>query len=51
MNLNNCIQLMKTTDQIPGVQTVWQHGISVRDHVIDLMKVLTLPDYNSKIDW
>lgn len=50
-NLNEAINLMKTTDQIPGKQTVWEHGVSVRNHILDLMKSLTDEHYNSKVDW
>jgi hypothetical protein len=49
--LDQAIQLMKTTDQIPGKQTVWEHGVSVRHHILDLMKVLTDPKTTSKVDW
>lgn len=50
-NLNQAIALMKETDQISGKQTVWEHGISVRDHLLDLIKVLTNPEHQSTINW
>jgi HD domain len=31
---------MKSTYQIPGKQTVWEHGISVKDHTFDLVNHL-----------
>jgi hypothetical protein len=49
--LHEAIKLMKTTDQIPGRQTIWAHGISVRHHLLDLIKVLTNPQYSSLIKW
>lgn len=51
MNLHTAINLMKSTDQIPGKQTVWEHGISVRSHLLDLIQTLTNPSYTPKYHW
>lgn len=50
-NLNEVIKAMKSTDQIPGKQSVWDHGISVREYLCDLTDTLSKEDYKSKKQW
>lgn len=40
-------EAMKSCEQRSG-QTIWQHGESVRDHLMDLIRFLRDPHYNSK---
>lgn len=41
---------MKACEQRSG-QNIWQHGESVRDHLMDLIKFLRDPHYTSKYTW
>lgn len=38
--MKELVEAMKSTYQIPGKQTVWEHGISVKNYTFDLINHL-----------
>lgn len=49
--LNQKIKQMKSCYQIPNVQTIWDHGVSVRDHILDLINFIENDFTHSKFEW
>lgn len=44
------VEAMQACEQTSG-QTIWQHGESVRDYLMDLIKFLRDPHYTSQYTW
>lgn len=49
MNFNEALTAMKTTYQIPGKETIFEHGESVKLHLLDLINLIQTG--NSSLSW